>query len=305
MDTDSHSITAVLVAVGRAYHSPQSGAKIFEDNLARLLTSDAECTTYENICVDVLQKLSPALAASCPDRAAFVYQAQRVGAGTVPVLVRARYVEETLLASLEHGVRQYVIIGAGLDTFAFRRPELADRLQIFEIDHPRSQAFKRERLMRAGLTSPPHLHFAAADLEVESIEAALGRTPYDPNVPTFFAWPGVTLYLTRQAISETLRSIAKIAPAGSELVFDYIEPGAFGSDAPPRIQLLLQRVKQLGEAAKSGLDPVTLESELATIGFDVIEDLDPDQIQRRFLNASDGFRAAEYFHLIRATRRPV
>jgi hypothetical protein len=79
------------VATGRAYHSAQSGSKIFEDNLARLLVSDPECTAYENICVDILQKLNPALAASCPDRAAFVYHAQRVGAGIVPVLVRGRY----------------------------------------------------------------------------------------------------------------------------------------------------------------------------------------------------------------------
>jgi methyltransferase (TIGR00027 family) len=221
----------------------------------------------------------------------------------VPVLVRARFIEDALSAALEQGVRQYVIVGAGLDTFAFRSPDLLNRLQIFEIDHPRSQAFKRERLMRAGLVPPANLHFAAADLEVETVDAALSHTAYDPKGRTFFAWPGVTLYLTPQAISETLHSIWRIAAADSQLVFDYIETDAFRTDSPPRIQLLLQRVKQLGEAAKSGLDPVTLRSELSNIGLDVIEDLGPDQIQRRFLDETDGFRATEYFHLVQAAKR--
>src|SRR5919204_3788409 len=106
MDLDSHSITAVMVAASRAYYSAQPGTKIFDDNLARVLLLDSELEKYENLCVDSLRKLNPTLAASCPDRAAFVYHMQRVGAATAPVLVRGRYIEDTLVAALAQGVRQ-------------------------------------------------------------------------------------------------------------------------------------------------------------------------------------------------------
>jgi hypothetical protein len=149
-----------------------------------------------------------------------------VGPGVGP-LARARYVEDSLFEALAHGAHQYVIIGAGLETLAFRRPDLQDQLQVIEIDHPATQAFKRARLANAGLVAPSNLYFAAADLERERLAKALDRTPYDPAAPTFFAWPGVTAYLTRQAIFETLRSIADLAAPGSRLVFDYLEPAAF------------------------------------------------------------------------------
>jgi methyltransferase (TIGR00027 family) len=303
MEVDAHSITAVLVAAVRAYHSSQSGRKIFDDTLACLLLSDADCERYEQLCVSLLQQLNPPLAASCSDRASLIYQQQRVGAGTALVLVRARYIEETLFEAVDRGIEQYVIIGAGLDTLAFRRRDVRGRLQIFEIDHPASQAFKRARLANAGLVAPEYLHFAAADLEHEAVSAALNRTPYDPTARTFFAWPGVAMYLTRDAVFRTLRSISQIAPGGSELVFDYIEPGAFGADAPKRVRLILERVREYGEPMRSGLDPTILSSELADVGLYLIEDVGPAEVQARFLDQSDGFRATEYWHLARVSVR--
>jgi methyltransferase (TIGR00027 family) len=303
MEADTHSITAVMVAAVRAYHSAQSGSKIFDDTVARLLLSEAECKKYEDFCVGLLQRLNPPLAASCSDHASFVYHQQRVGAGTAPVLARARYIEETLLEALDRGVQQYVIIGAGLDTFAFRRRDIGGRLKIFEVDHPASQAFKRSRLANAGLVTPANLHFAAADLEHETVSGALDRTSYDPKARTFFAWPGVTMYLTREAVFNTLRAISGIARHGSELVFDYFEPGAFGTDAPERVSLVLQRVREWGEPMRSGLDPTTLSSELSQVGLGLMEDLGPVEVQARFLDQSDGFRATEYWHLARASVR--
>src|SRR5215831_15614237 len=261
MEADSHSITAVLVAAMRAYHSAQTGPKIFDDTVAHLLLSDTERERFEELCVSGLQWISPSLAASCSDRASLVYHAQRAGAGTAPVLVRGRYIENALLAALDRGIQQYVIIGAGLDTFAFRRPDLVKRLRIFEIDHPATQAFKRARLENARLLHPDHLHFAAADLERETVSEALARTPYDQTASTFFAWPGVAMYLSREAVFGTLRCVSGNAPLGSELVFDYLEPSAFAAEAPVRIQSMLQRVRQLGEPIVSGLDPTTLSAE--------------------------------------------
>jgi methyltransferase (TIGR00027 family) len=303
MEVDTHSMTAVMVAAIRAHHSAQSGPKIFDDTFARLLLSDADRERYAEICVNGLQRLNPSLAASCSDRAASIYHAQRLGAGTAPVLVRARYIEEALLAALGQGIQQYVIIGAGLDTFAFRRPDLAKRLQIFEIDHPATQAFKRARLENAGLVQPEYLHFAAADLEHQTVSEALVGTPYDPQAATFFAWPGVAMYLSHDAVLGTLRCIAGIASSSSELVFDYLEPDAFAADAPPRVKSVLQRVREFGEPIVSGLDPRTLRSELSRLDLRLIEDVGPGQVQTRFLDQTDGFRSTEYWHLARSAKR--
>jgi O-methyltransferase involved in polyketide biosynthesis len=120
---------------------------------------------------------------------------------------------------------------------------------------------------------------------------------------TVFAWPGVAMYLTREAVFGTLRSISKIAPHGSELVFDYCEPGAFGADAPERVRLVLHRVREYGEPMCSGLEPTTLGLELSHVALSVMEDLGPVEVQARFLNQSDAFRAAEYWHLARASVR--
>jgi len=300
MEVDSHSITAVMVAAVRAYHSAQTGPKIFDDTVAHLLLSDTDRRKFEELCVSALQRINPSQAASCSDRASFVYYAQREIAGTALVLARGRYIENALLAALDHGIQQYVIIGARLDTFAFRRPDLVRRLRIFEIDHPATQAFKRARLEDARLRRPEHLHFAAADLEHETVSEALARTPYDQTASTFFAWPGVAMYLSRESVFGTLRCVSSIAPLGSELVFDYLEPSAFAAEAPVRIQSMLQVVRQLGEPIVSGLDPTTLSAELSRVGLHLIEDVGPEQIQARFLDRSDGFRSTEYGHLARS-----
>jgi methyltransferase (TIGR00027 family) len=289
-----------MAAAARAYYSAQSGHKIFDDSLAHSLLSDGECERFEEICVSSLQRLNPSLSLSCSDRATFIHHVQRLGAGAAPLLVRGRYIEDALGEALNAGIQQYVILGAGLDTFAFRRPDVGDRLQIFEVDHPASQAFKRRRLERAGLNPPPYLHFAAADLERESVAEALDRTPYKRQAPTFFAWPGVAMYLSHEAVFKTLRCIAGLAAYQSELVFDYFEPGAFRADAPLRLRLMLQLVQTYGEAMRSGLDPLTLQSELSDVGLELLEDLGPVEVQRRFLDQSDGFQATEYWHLARA-----
>src|SRR5262249_55781148 len=125
------------------------------------------------------------------------------------------------------GVHQYVILGAGLDTFAFRRPNLAAKLQVYEVDHPVTQALKRERIAVPGWDIPPHLHFVPIDFTKESLSEALQCSPYDPAKLTFLSWLGVTYYLTREAIFSTLKDITTIAPTDSTLVFDYMDADSF------------------------------------------------------------------------------
>lgn len=298
-----HSSTAVLVAAIRAYHSIETSPKIFDDTIARRLISDEEYEKFQQGCARWLPRLDPVLAVSCPDQASLVHHFQIESTGTVIVLVRGRYIEETLHAAVARGLHQYVVIGAGLDTLPFRRPDLGRHLQIFEIDHPASQTFKLARLHRAGIAVPPYLHFAAADLERESVASALQGTSYDPDQPTLFAWPGVTMYLTREAICATLRSIASIAKQGSEVVFDYLESDAFNEDVPARVKVMLERVRECGEPMISGFDPIRLPRELLESGMVLEEDLGPKDVRARFLTADGVLRPSEFWHLARGTIR--
>jgi methyltransferase (TIGR00027 family) len=300
MQPDRHSMTAVMMAALRAAHTAEPPPHVFEDAAAQALVSPAERELFGRASVQLLQQLDPALAAACPDRRDTIHHAMRVGPG-VGALVRARYMEDALFEAIARGVRQYVLIGAGLDTLAFRRPDLADQLRVIEIDHPATQAFKLARLAEAGLLTPGNLFFAAADLERERIETVLDRMPYDRAAPAFFAWPGVTPYLTRDAILQTLGSIAGLAVPGSRLVFDYFEPGAFAPDAPGRVRFVLQRARDLGEPMLAGLTPSTLASELESVGLQLVEDLGPSDLQSRFLDRTAGFRAVEYWHVAQAS----
>lgn len=125
--------------------------------------------------------------------------------------------------AVRNGVRQYVIVGAGFDSFAQRQPAFARYVDVFEIDHPATQEFKRWRLHECGVPLPATLHLVPADLSHEQLGDALARSTFRPTEPTLFAWLGVTQYLTREANLGTLRGIADCSNSGSELVFTYVD----------------------------------------------------------------------------------
>jgi len=224
MDAERASRTAIATAYFRAHHYVHANPKIFEDPLAGSLLHADDVAPLERFLLAGVAKHNPELAASGTDRDTLIGLALR---GLAVVLARARFAEERLAEAMREGTAQYVIIGAGLDTFALRRPDLRERLHVIEIDHPATQAFKRARIRDAGLEEPPNLHFAPADLERENLAEVLSRTPYDRTRPAFFSWLGVTMYLTDEAIRATLRSLRSVAAAGSQLAFDYLDRAAF------------------------------------------------------------------------------
>ena len=192
--------------------------------------------------------------------------------------------------------------GRGSTRSPCARPDLQDRLRIIEIDHPATQASKRERIREAGLTPPPNLHFAPADLEKESLAEVLSRTPYDPARPAFFSWLGVTMYLTGDAIRATLRSLRGSAAAGSQLVFDYLDRAVFAPEnQSPTFSRLVEIVRRVGEPMIFGFDPSALGAELAAQGFRLLEDLGPEaQEALYFVGRTDGLRPYGSAHLARA-----
>ncbi|HJS90562.1 MAG TPA: SAM-dependent methyltransferase [Steroidobacteraceae bacterium] len=303
MEAHRHSQTALVMAAIRAVHHAGGPPRIFDDPLARALLTRSELEAFEERLAKNLQQLRPNLAASCLDRAATLREAIRISAA-VNVLARARYTEDSLLSSLSDGIRQYVIIGAGLDTFACRHRGVADRLRVIEMDHPATHALKRARVADAGWVSPQGLQLVCVDLEREHLSAALKRSNYEAAVPALFAWLGVTPYLTRHAVVETIRSIAGIVCPGSRLIFDYFEPGAFSAQAPARLRLVLEQARLLGEPMISNLEAEALPSELAGVGFHLREDLAPSRIQDRLM-PNEGFEAVAYWRLAHAIRLDI
>jgi methyltransferase (TIGR00027 family) len=217
------------------------------------------------------------------DRGRALDLAVRETPGYAGVVARLPYTEDRLAAAVERGVRQYVLVGAGMDTFAFRRPDLSAKLEIFEVDHAATQAMKRERLARAGLAQPAHLHFVATDFENESLADALSRSPYRAGSAAFFAWLGVTPYLSRDANLATLRSMGEVASARSEVVFDYIEAAALEARrASEEAKRMVAERKGTDEPYVCGFEPDRVGEDLRAVGLERIEDLGPRELARRY-----------------------
>lgn len=198
------------------------------------------------------------------------------------VVLRSRFAEDRLKEAVRRGVSQYVILGAGLDTFALRQPEWAAGLQIFEIDQPASQEFKRQRLAAAGLDLPANLHLVAIDFEREPLAQGLARGGVVPNRPTFFSWLGVTMYLSQEAIAAVLRTVAAY-PAGSEMVLTFSQPPLPpGQDPGEGRAALTQRVAEVGEPFVSHFTPREIAALLRDCGFRQPEFLTPEQSAARY-----------------------
>lgn len=200
------------------------------------------------------------------------------------VIVRSWYTEAALHAAIAKGVKQYVLIGAGFDSYACRRPVEARDLEIFELDHPATQDLKKRRLAECGVPGDERLHFISADLGQESLESALGRSNFDSKQPAFLSWLGVTMYLSRDANMSTLESVARYCAPGSQLVFSYVDQVIFdmiSSAEEQEITELKQRVKSVGEPFVSGFHPNELQVELQNIGLELEEDIDDPQVIKR------------------------
>jgi len=274
MQTAQPSRTAMRVAIRRAAHQVLDSPRVLDDPLAiRIIGPDAA-----------------ALAAS-PDR-----QQGRVGrAIRAFVAVRSRFAEDELARGLDRGVTQYVVLGAGLETFAFRRPPSAAALKVFEVDYPATQAWKRQRLDAAGIDVPSTVTFAPVDFERQTLADGLAQAGFDRQVPAFFSWLGVTMYLTEDAIAPTLTFIASTPPGGG-LVFDYAVPRA-SLRLMSRLALdaLARRVAAAGEPFRTFFDPGELGARLARMGFRAIQDLGPDEINARYFRGrADGLRVGSH-----------
>jgi methyltransferase (TIGR00027 family) len=206
------------------------------------------------------------------------------------MVARSRYAEDQLAKAIEQGVAQYVVLGAGLDTFAYRNPHSA-RLQVFEVDHPATQTWKFERLQTAGIAVPPSLKFVPVDFERQTLASGLEQGGFDSGSAAFFSWLGVTPYLTRESCMATLRFIAQLPP-GSGVIFDFaVDPKLLSLRQRLALLVISQRVAAAGEPFQLYFRPAELEQELRNMGFQRTEILGTEEINARyFKHRVDGLR---------------
>jgi methyltransferase (TIGR00027 family) len=216
---------------------------------------------------------------------------------------RSRFTEDCLAAAVARGTKQYVLLGAGLDTFAYRGGYDPAHLRVFEVDHPATQLWKRARLAEAAIPIPDSVVYAPVDFERETLAEGLARAGFDRHGPALFAWLGVVPYLTREAILATLRFVAQL-PAGSEIVFDYPEPASAMSPAHREVAAAMAaRVAAIGEPLRSAFVPAELAQTLRELGFSDVEDLDAAAMNARyFAGRTDGLAMRGYAHVLRARR---
>jgi methyltransferase (TIGR00027 family) len=274
------SLTAQRVAMRRAAHQILDDPRVFDDPLAAAIAGESERPPSAD------QPFSRSLRAF--------------------IAVRSRYAEDQLARAVERSVRQYVVLGAGLDTFAYRNPLRSAGLRVFEVDHPATQEWKRARLDDAGIFIPDDMTFAAVDFERQSLEDGLVEAGFEKHQPAFFGWLGVTPYLSRAAFDATIRFIAGMPP-GSGVVFDFaVERSLLSPMQQIALDALAARVARAGEPFQLFFDPAALASDLTLLGFGQIEDLNCDQINARyFAGRSDGLAVSGGGHLLSAATDSV
>jgi methyltransferase (TIGR00027 family) len=216
------------------------------------------------------------------------------------VAVRSRLAEDTLAQAVAAGVQQYVVLGAGLDTFAYRNPYPAVR--VFEVDHPATQAWKRQRLADAQIAVPEGVAFVGVDFAAEPLPNALLAAGLSSDEPSFFSWLGVTPYLEAENVLATLAAIAPFTTNGGGVVFDYNTP--LTSLAPRQraaFEALAAQVAAAGEPFRSSFEPDALIAAMHPMGFRRMRDVGPDEINAHFFsNRMDRLRVGSVGHILTA-----
>jgi methyltransferase (TIGR00027 family) len=271
MKPNEPSRTAMLVARQRAAHQLLDHGAILRDPLAMKILREDENSVL-----------------------AFASAHPLASIGRLVTAARSRIAEDALSATLQNGVRQIVLLGAGLDTFALRNRHGA-QIRIFEVDHPATQSWKLARLAEAQLALPPWLIFVPVDFERDDLGKKLAAADFERKSPTFFTWLGVVPYLTDDAVGSTLDFMASIP--NSEVVFDYMEPPqAFSEEMKRIIAARTKQLEKMGERQASHFEPADMAAILRAHEFSVIEDIDFEQIRSRFGHAIQGLAPGHAGH---------
>lgn len=293
------SITAKLCSFARAYHSNFEKQKIFDDYLAYDLMGKEE---YDKIGQLIQHEFnSEDYNPNIGFKGELVYPLINQYISPIP-LSRIAYAEQELKDfAKQSGECQYVICGAGMDTFAFRNDN--PNIRIYELDHPDTQRYKLEKIRELEWNIPKNVHFVAIDFAKDDMKETLLSAGYSPSIPTFFAILGVTYYLTLPVFEQTIEKISKLSGEGNIIVFDYPDETTFSEESADRVKKLTKITASLGEIMKQGFSFEDMKNALKRHEFLVKNHLTPKDIQRNFFeNRSDNQRAYENIHFITAIK---
>jgi methyltransferase (TIGR00027 family) len=271
----------VLTAAARALHREEPQPWVLDDHLALGLAGDEGAS--------ITQRLRDELSA------------EELLAFSRWMCVRSRLAEDVVERAAAAGIRQYAILGAGLDSFAYRRPDLLARLRVFEVDHPASQAWKRKRLAELGVRLPANLVFAPVDFETQTLRAGLLAAGFDFATAAVFSWIGVTMYLTQAAIEATLETVAA-CPPGSRIVLTYNLPLSALEGQGQAIGGSMSRVVgEVGEPWISLFTPADAEALVHRCGFAEVEHFGPAEAVRTYFAGRPDVRLGMPQRLLVAT----
>ncbi|MED1383194.1 class I SAM-dependent methyltransferase [Bacillus mycoides] len=298
------SVTSLVSAFGRAYHSEFDSSKIFDDYVAKDLISQKERNDIETNMVQGIHFFNKDIAQQFQDNPKEILKwITQVQLSPTP-LARAAYCERALLHEITLGAKQYVILGAGLDTFSFRHRELENKIEIFEVDHPSTQEFKKKRVKEAELEMPNNLHFVSMDFTKGFSYEQLCNEGFE-NKKSFFSLLGVTYYLTKEELSSLIEYLFEIVPAGSSIVFDYPDENLFTEKGlSNRVENMIKMAEIGGEPMKSCFSYTEMEALLEKAGLLIYEHISPEDINKLYFEGrNDYLEAFETVHYVHAVKK--
>lgn len=303
MNQQESSITSLVAAFSRAYHSQFDTPKIFDDYVAKELISQDEYQTIQDNMIQGIaffnKEIATKFKGNTKELIKWIIQVQL----SPTPLARAAYCERVLQNEIQLGVEQYVILGAGLDTFPYRQQQVQAMLEIFEVDYPATQASKKKRLQEASLPLLNHLHFVPMDFTKQFQPQPLLEQGFQ-NKKTFFSLLGVSYYLTKEELASLLNHLFALVPSGSSIVLDYADQSLFKEKGlSNRVENMVKMAAVGGEPMKSCYTYADMEWMLDQLGLLIYEHLSPTAIQELyFQNRTDylcAFETIHYMHIVK------
>lgn len=302
MKNNESSLTSLISAYSRAYHVKEDHPIIFNDTVAQHFLTNEEYNEIASNMAQGIHFFSPEMAEKLKDNnAAILKWVNQIQLSPTP-LARVAYAEGVVNNEIKLGAEQYVILGAGLDTFSWRHPNLD--VTIFEVDHPSTQQFKLQRMQQTNLARPNNLTFVSMDFTKELSLKKLRASGFDSTKKTVFTLLGVTYYLTKEILQQLLNTLFKDLPKGSSIIFDladerlFSEPGIYN-----RVQHMVQMAAASGEPMKTSTTIHELEQLLFAEQLLIYEHLSPQDIQNQyFADRDDNLQAFETIHYIHAVK---
>lgn len=294
MHQSTPSMSARGLAFLRAYHHKFDREKIFDDDLAHFFVSPEDWKLFETKVVPFLATgFDPAPGL---DSETLLAQKMRFIITTSWAFSRDRFINDKEQEAMAGRFKQFVILGAGFDTFALRCKD--NQVRIIEVDHPATQRYKSAMLLKSSVETPPNLFMHEANFEEANLSTILSASKFDPNLKTMFVLAGITMYLSESLVLRMLGEISSAAAPGSRVVFDYVENDAFcDTTRSPRMSRLFEVLKTMGEPVITGFSPDSLGETLASVGMTLTENVSPgESYERYFKGRAHGYQHAEHVH---------